>query len=105
MGQRQASCLNGVHTQQLGGPLARIGMPGGVTGSTTSKKHQPFKVMHLNAEGDLNKEMELQHTLHKENINLCCIQQTHFKKRTNHSKLKDTRTSDETGLIEAKADL
>ena len=36
--------------------------------------------MHWNAEEVMNKKEELEHILHEENINICCIQETHLKK-------------------------
>jgi len=42
-------------------------------------KQQHFTVMHWNAEGVFNKKAELEHTLHEENINVCCIQETHLQ--------------------------
>ena len=35
--------------------------------------------MHWNAEGVMNKKTELEHFLHEENINICCIQETHLR--------------------------
>lgn len=35
--------------------------------------------MHWNAEGVSNKKEELQHFLHENNINICCIQETHLQ--------------------------
>ena len=52
----------------------------GITSTmSTSKKHQPFMVMHWNAEGVMNKKTELEHILHEKNINVCCIQETHLQ--------------------------
>ena len=47
--------------------------------SRTTNRHQPVKVMHWNAEGVLNKQTDLQHVLHKNNITICCIQETHLQ--------------------------
>ena len=44
-----------------------------------TNQHQPFKVMHWNAEGVYNKKTELQHILHDKDINVCCIQKTHLQ--------------------------
>ena len=41
---------------------------------------QPFKVMHWNAEGVLNKKTELENTLFSMDIQVCCIQETHLNK-------------------------
>ena len=35
--------------------------------------------MHWNAEGVSNKREELQHFLHENNVNICCIQETHLQ--------------------------
>ena len=35
--------------------------------------------MHWNAESVMNKKTELEHILHEENINICCIQETHLQ--------------------------
>ena len=35
--------------------------------------------MHWNAESVMNKRTELEHILHEENINICCIQETHLQ--------------------------
>ena len=42
-------------------------------------QQQHFKVMHWNAEGVFNKKTELQHFLHENDINVCCIQETHLQ--------------------------
>ncbi|VDI60877.1 Hypothetical predicted protein [Mytilus galloprovincialis] len=43
-------------------------------------KEQPvINIMHWNAEGASNKRDELQHFLHENNINICCIQETHLQ--------------------------
>ena len=35
--------------------------------------------MHWNAEGVLNKETDMKHVLHENNITICCIQETHLQ--------------------------
>ena len=45
----------------------------------TRKEESALKVMHWNAEGVDNKKVELEHFLDKNNINVCCIQETHLK--------------------------
>ena len=35
--------------------------------------------MHWNAEGVLNKQTDLQHVLHENNITICCMQETHLQ--------------------------
>ena len=47
--------------------------------SRTTNRHQPVKVMYWNAEGVLNKQTDLQHVLHENNITICCIQETHLQ--------------------------
>ena len=47
--------------------------------SRTTNRHQPVKVMHWNTEGVLNKQTDLQHVLHENNITICCIQETHLQ--------------------------
>jgi len=47
--------------------------------SRTTNRHQPVKVMHWNAERVLNKQTDLQHVLHENNITICCIQETHLQ--------------------------
>ena len=46
---------------------------------TTRKEVPPVTIMQWNAEGVSNKKTELEHFLHKNNINVCCIQETHLK--------------------------
>ncbi|VDI67555.1 Hypothetical predicted protein [Mytilus galloprovincialis] len=44
-------------------------------------KEQPvINIMHWNAEGASYKRDELQHFLHENNVNICCIQETHLQK-------------------------
>ena len=50
-----------------------------VTGRTKARKDKPFTIMHWNAESVMNKKTELEHILHEENINICCIQETHLQ--------------------------
>ena len=49
------------------------------TGRTKARKDKPFTIMHWNAESVMNKKTELEHILHEENINICCIQETHLQ--------------------------
>ena len=49
------------------------------TGRTKARKDKPFTVMHWNTESVMNKKTELEHILHEENINICCIQETHLQ--------------------------
>ncbi|CAG2245306.1 unnamed protein product [Mytilus edulis] len=43
-------------------------------------KEQPvINIMHWNAEGASNKRDKLQHFLHENNVNICCIQETHLQ--------------------------
>ena len=39
-----------------------------------------LKVMQWNAEGLMRKKTELEHRMNKENIDICCIQETHLLK-------------------------
>ena len=39
-----------------------------------------LKVMQWNAEGLMRKKTELEHRMNKENIVICCIQETHLQK-------------------------
>ena len=56
---------------------------GRITGYTkpsrTTNRHQPVMVVHWNAEGVHNKQTDLQHVLHENNITICCIQETHLQ--------------------------
>ena len=46
----------------------------------SKQKEQPvINIMHCNAEGVSNKREELQHFLHENNVNICCIQETHLQ--------------------------
>jgi hypothetical protein len=46
----------------------------------SKQKEQPvINMMHWNAEGVSNKRAELQHFLHENNVNICCIQETHLQ--------------------------
>ena len=45
---------------------------------STAKKIHNLK----NAEGVIRKKTELEHILKKENIDICCIQETHLQKNT-----------------------
>ncbi|KAH3872484.1 hypothetical protein DPMN_035700 [Dreissena polymorpha] len=38
-------------------------------------QHQPFKVMHWNADGVFNKKTELEYILYEHDINVCCIRE------------------------------
>ena len=57
------------------------GRGGKVTGRKPSKtKEAPaINIMQWNAEGVSNKTTELQHFLHANNINVCCIQETNLQ--------------------------
>ena len=89
MVQRQAPSLNGAHPERLEVPPIRLAAPGGggggcrwrrATGRTKARKDKPFTIMHWNAESVMNKTTELEHViLHEENINICCIQETHLQ--------------------------
>ena len=49
--------------------------------------------MQWNAEGLMRKKTELEHRMNKENIAICCMQETHLKK-LRHSGLGDINTSE-----------
>ena len=57
-------------------------VPGGHKSNTTehNKANTQLKIMQWNAEGVFRKKTELEHILKKENISLCCIQETHLQK-------------------------
>ena len=61
-----------------------------VTGRTKARKGKPFTIMNWNAESVINKKIELENILHKENINICCIQETHLQSN-NHFKVRGYR--------------
>ena len=46
--------------------------------------------MHWNAESVFNKKTELEHILHEENVNICCIQETHLQSNK-YFKVRDYR--------------
>ena len=54
--------------------------------------HATLKVMQLNAEGLMCKKTELEHRINEENIDKCCIQETHLQ-RIRDSRLEDTKAS------------
>ena len=45
-----------------------------------NKANTQLKIMQWNAEGVIRKKTELEHILKKENIDICCIQETHLQK-------------------------
>ena len=69
--------------------------------SRTTNRHQPVKVMHWNAEGVHNKQTDLQHVLHENNITICCIQETHLQPKTPLTS-EDTSVFDPTELAGTK---
>ena len=60
-------------------PCCARGRWGRATGRTKAGKDKPFTIMHWNAESVINKKTELEHILNEENINICCIQETHLQ--------------------------
>ena len=83
MVQRRAPSLNGAHPQRLEVPPIHLAAPGGGGGERLDAQKpgrtKPFTIMHWNAESVMNKKTELEHILHEENINICCIQETHLQ--------------------------
>ena len=55
--------------------------------------------MHWNAEEVFNRREELQHFLHENNVNICCIQETPLQDGKSFLKSKDTKFS---GVTEKK---
>ena len=51
--------------------------------TTVNKKGKPLKIMHWNAEGIFHKEDELRNLLFQEDIDVCCIQETHLSEAKN----------------------
>ena len=45
-----------------------------------NKANTQLKIMQWNAEGVIRKKTEIEHILKKENIDICCIQETHLQK-------------------------
>ena len=45
-----------------------------------NKANTQHKIMQWNADGVIRKKTELEHILKKENIDICCIQETHLQK-------------------------
>ncbi|CAC5403317.1 unnamed protein product [Mytilus coruscus] len=56
------------------------------------KEQSVINIMHWNAEGVSNKRDELQHFLHENNVNICCIAETHLQEG-NLLKSEDTKFS------------
>ena len=46
-----------------------------------NKANTQLKIMQWNAEGVIRKKISLEPILKKENIHICCIQETHLQKR------------------------
>ena len=46
---------------------------------TYVQNNPDVNIMHWNSEGVNNKKDELQHFLHENSINICCIQETHLQ--------------------------
>ena len=46
-----------------------------------NKTNRQIKIMQWNAEWVIRKKTELEHTLKKENIDICFIQETHLQKK------------------------
>ena len=62
--------------------LLCLDVPGDPRRNTTeySKANTQLKIMQWNAEGVIRKKTELERILKKENIDICCIQETHLQK-------------------------
>ena len=88
VGIRQAGAAPGSEPQRsppkrLEVPSNRPGEPGDGEGKRLANKkpqnkHNTITIMHWNAEGVANKKAELEQCLHKNSINICCIQETHL---------------------------
>ena len=88
---RQVQCrapyLEGVPSKLLEEPLKSRGARrrrGKTTGLPKKREFLPnnklnLRVIHWNAEGVANKTTELSHFLHQNNIQICCIQETHLQ--------------------------
>ena len=74
-------------TNATGGTLvSSCGVRGQTRRATDHKKIKPKKkeqplinIVQWNAEGVSNKKDELQHFLHENNVNICCIEETHLQ--------------------------
>ena len=55
------------------------GTRGGSKATGKTKENTPINIMHWNAEGVSNKKTELQHFMHENQINICCIKEFHLK--------------------------
>ena len=51
-----------------------------ITEYNNKSSQTTLKVMQWNAEGLMRKKTELEHRMNKENIDICCIQETHLQK-------------------------
>ena len=51
-----------------------------ITAYNNKSSQTTLKVMQWNAEGLIRKKTELEHRMNKENIEICCIQETHLQK-------------------------
>ena len=79
MGPSQVETVPGPLPQR--GPPSATGdsNPSGTTGDGRSRAtSRPFKIMHWNSEGIRNKKQDLQVFLKENNIDICCIQETHL---------------------------
>ena len=62
------------------GARRRGGHATGRTTNTSKEKDKPGTIiMHWNAEGITNKKTELEHFLHENSVNICCLQETHLQ--------------------------
>jgi len=48
--------------------------------SSATSHHHPLRIMHWNAEGVQRKKLELQNFLKTNNVDICCVQETHLNK-------------------------
>ena len=74
-------CLESTSPKATGSPTPALGTRGRTRRKDTSlNKSKSLEVMHWNAEGVFHKEDELRHLLHRRDVDVCCIQETHLKK-------------------------
>ena len=55
-------------------------VPGGTTEYNNKSSQTTLKVMQWNAEDLMRKKTEFEYRINKENIEICCIQETHLQK-------------------------
>lgn len=65
-------------TKTTGGPSQKSRGARGHENRASGHTKQRLKIMHWNAEGVSNKKIELENILNQEQINVCCLQETHL---------------------------